>query len=204
MNEAKIIELVKSGKQEKAFRLLYKFYPKVEKHICINSGSKSEALDIFQDALIILYRKISDGNSDNSFSCDGYLINTCKLLWSNELRKKKVRVASPLRGDREGTGGTILFEDEIQQKIEQENKFKTIENVLLKLGEKCRTILEQFYFKSLSMESIARQFGFKTVESAKVQKYKCIETARKFALENSMLNKSTFNEFTVDDKTEKL
>lgn len=204
MNEAKIIELIKSGRQEKAFRLLYKFYPKVEKHICINSGSKSEALDVFQDALIILYRKISEGHPDNTFSCDGYLINTCKLLWSNELRKKKVRVASPLRVEREGTGDTLLFEDEIQQQIEKENKFKTIENVLLKLGEKCRTILEQFYFKSLSMESIASQFGFKTVESAKVQKYKCIETARKLALENMMLNASTSNEFSVDKKTEKL
>jgi RNA polymerase sigma factor (sigma-70 family) len=198
MNEAKIIELIKCGKQEKAFRLLYKFYPKVEKHICINSGSKIEALDIFQDALIILYRKISDGKPENTFSCDGYLISTCKLLWSNELRKKKVRI-----GDETGLNN-LLFEDEIQQKIEQENKFKTIEKVLLKLGEKCRTILEQFYFKSLSMESIARQFGFKTVESAKVQKYKCIETARKFALENMMLNASTSNEFSVDKKTEKL
>ncbi|MBK6527719.1 MAG: sigma-70 family RNA polymerase sigma factor [Crocinitomicaceae bacterium] len=148
--------------------------------------------------LIILYRKISDGKPENTFSCDGYLISTCKLLWSNELRKKKVRI-----GDETGLNN-LLFEDEIQQKIEQENKFKTIEKVLLKLGEKCRTILEQFYFKSLSMESIARQFGFKTVESAKVQKYKCIETARKFALENMMLNASTSNEFSVDKKTEKL
>ncbi|MBI3136102.1 MAG: sigma-70 family RNA polymerase sigma factor [Bacteroidetes bacterium] len=199
MNEAKIIDLIQCGRQEKAFARLYRFYPGVEKHICINSGSKDEALDIFQDALVILYRKVTESKPDNgTFSCEGYLVTTCKLLWSNELRKKKVRTGSE-------TGlENLRFEDEIQGQLEKEYKLKTIENVLLKLGEKCRTILEQFYFRSLSMEHIARQFGFKTVESAKVQKYKCIETARKMALENKMLNESTFNEFAVDLKTERL
>jgi RNA polymerase sigma factor (sigma-70 family) len=185
MNEAKLIELIQSGRHEKAFARLYQFYPKVEKHICINSGSRAEALDIFQDALIVLYRRITEGIKDPAFSCEGYLVTTCRLLWSNELRKKKVRT-----GDESGLG-KLIHEDEIQLQLDKEIKFKTIEKVLLKLGEKCRTILEQFYFHSLSMESIARQFGFKTVESAKVQKYKCIETARKLALETSMLNEKT-------------
>ena len=195
MNEAKVIELLKSGRQEKAFKQLYKFYPRMEKHICINSGSKIEALDIFQDALIILYRKVSEGTPDSNFSCEGFLVTTCKLLWSNELRKKKVRA-----GDEKGLS-QLTHEDEIQAHIEKENQFKTIEKVLLKLGAKCRTILEQFYFKSLSMESIAKKFGFKTVDAAKVQKYRCLETARKMALENAMLNKSSLDKSTEDTKT---
>ncbi|MBI3136242.1 MAG: sigma-70 family RNA polymerase sigma factor [Bacteroidetes bacterium] len=198
MNEAKIIELITSGKQEKAFKRLYKLYPKMEKHICINSGSKEEALDVFQDALIILHRKISTGIVENSFSCEGYLVTTCKLLWNNELRRKKVRT-----GDERGLD-KLLHEDDIQNLIEKETQFKTIEKVLLKLGAKCRTILQQFYFNALSMESIAQKFGFKTVDAAKVQKYRCLETARKMALESTMLNTSTFNEFTADTKTEKL
>jgi RNA polymerase sigma factor (sigma-70 family) len=198
MNEAKIIELIQSGKQEKAFKQLYKCYPVMEKHICINSGSKAEALDIFQDALIILYRKIAAGISENAFSCEGYLITTCKLLWSNELRKKKVRT-----GDARGLD-KLLHEDEIQAQIEKETQFKIIENTLLKLGAKCRTLLQQFYFHALSMEHIAKKFGFKTVDAAKVQKYRCLETARKLALENTMSNKSTDTEFSVDTKTENL
>ena len=132
MNESKIIHLIQNGKAEKAFAKLYRYYPKVEKYVCINSGSKDEALDIFQDALIILYRKIIELNESANFSIDGFLINTCKLLWSNELRKKRVRT-----GDETGLD-KLLFEDEIQQHIEKENKFKTIENVLQQLGEKCK------------------------------------------------------------------
>jgi len=201
MNEHKIINLIQDGKEEKAFAKLYRYFPKVEKYICINSGSKEEALDIFQDALIILYRhiaahsgKVLEVKDKTTFSLDGFLINTCKLLWSNELRKKKVRT-----GDETGLE-KLLFEDEIQQQIEKENKFKTIESVLQKLGEKCKTILESFYFKSLSMDSIAKKFGYKTVESAKVQKYKCLESARKLALESTLFNESAYAKASADEK----
>lgn len=177
MNESKIINYLKSDRQEKAFSRLYKYFPKVEKHILINSGSKEEALDIFQDALIILYRKVQDLKEDSPIKIDGFLINTCKLLWSNELRKKKVR-----NGDDTGIE-SLESQDEIEEKIEKENKFKLLENVIKNLGSKCRSILEMFYYKSYSMESIAKKFGYKTVKSAKVQKYKCMESARKLALE---------------------
>jgi RNA polymerase sigma factor (sigma-70 family) len=184
MTESKIIRLMQERKEQKAFQKLYRYYPQVEKYIRINSGSKDEALDIFQDALIILYRKITEATAEIKFSLDGFLINTCKLLWSNELRKKKVRT-----GDETGLE-KLLHEDEIQQQIEKENKFKTIEEVLRQVGEKCKTMLEAFYHKQLSMDSIARKFGYKTVESAKVQKYKCLESARKLALENPLFNES--------------
>lgn len=192
MNDLKIITLMQQGNYEKAFEKLYRYFPRTRKHICLNSGSIEEALDIFQEALILLYKKISAGNVEKEFSCEGYLFTSCKLLWSNELRKKKVRQSDSIEQNVKGKVHTALAEEEdIQKQIEKETKYKTIEHVLLKLGEKCRTILELFYFKSLSMESIAAKVGFKTVESAKVQKYKCIETARKLALAGMMSNQKT-------------
>lgn len=181
MKESKIIHFLQHDMQDKAFRRLYKYYPKVEKHILINSGSKEEALDIFQDALVVLYQKVSDPkfSVDTEIKIDGFLINTCKLLWSNELRKKKVR-----KGDDSGLG-SLEFEDDIAEQIEKEEKFKVMEDIIKKLGQKCKSILEMFYYKSSSMESIAKKFGYKTVKSAKVQKYKCMENARKLALELS-------------------
>ena len=177
MNENKIINYLQVGKQDKAFARLYKYYPKVEKHILVNSGSKEEALDIFQDALVLLYQKVNAGELQEEVKIDGFLINSCKLLWSNELRKKKVR-----KGDDSGLGG-LKDEDELAELEEKENKFGIVDEALKKLGNKCKKILELFYYKSLSMDKIAKEFGYKTVKSAKVQKYKCMESARKLALE---------------------
>jgi RNA polymerase sigma factor (sigma-70 family) len=177
MNENKIINYLQEGKQEKAFARLYKYFPKVEKHIVVNSGSKEEALDIFQDALVLLYQKVNAGEMKPDVKIDGFLINSCKLLWSNELRKKKVR-----KGDDSGLGN-IQDEDELDELNEKETKFKIVDEALQRLGSKCKKILELFYYKSLSMDKIAKEFGYKSVKSAKVQKYKCMESARKLALQ---------------------
>lgn len=183
MNNSKIIQQLQSGRQEKAFARLYTYFPKIESYIRNNSGSKDEALDVFQDALIILYKKVQTLPQNTDIKVDGFLINTCKLLWSNELRKKKVRQKS---------GGEALeylaYQDEIQDQIDKEEKLIKVENIVKNLGEKCKDILVAFYYKNFSMEKIAEQFGFKSIQSAKVQKYKCMETARNLALEESSTN----------------
>jgi RNA polymerase sigma factor (sigma-70 family) len=183
MNNTKIILQLQGGNQERAFTRLYKYFPKVEKHILINSGSKEEALDIFQDGLIVLFKKVQDLPADSPIKVDGFLINTCKLLWSNELRKKKVRKNSGEKGlsEVESKQFTQEHQDEIELLIEKEAKFKTIDQVLIKLGEKCKNMLEAFYYKNFSMDKIAKKFGYKTVQSAKTKKYKCMEHARKLA-----------------------
>ncbi|WP_027420256.1 RNA polymerase sigma factor [Crocinitomix catalasitica] len=185
MNQTKIIEQLKSGKQERAFTQLYRYYPKIEKHIIINSGSKEEALDIFQEGLIVLFNKAKTITKNDNVQIGGFLINTCKLLWSNELRKKNVR---------KGSGDTALkdlaYQDEIENQLIKESRFKIIDEVLKQLGEKCKNILAAFYYKQLSMDAIAKKFGYKSVQSAKTQKFKCMESARELskAIENQNLN----------------
>ena len=126
MNEGKIINYLQQDQQEKAFRRLYKYFPKFEKHILINSGSKEEALDIFQDALIILYQKVQTLDANSPIKIDGFLVNTCKLLWSNELRKKKVRSGS------DAGLANLEFTDEIQEQLEKEEKFQEKRTVIMR------------------------------------------------------------------------
>jgi len=189
MNQAKIIAQLQGGDQERAFARLYKFFPKIEKHIKMNSGSKEEALDIFQEALIVLYKKVQTLPKDSPIKMDGFLVNTCKLLWNNELRKKKVRKNSGEDGLKQ-----LEYADEIEAHIEKERKITVIEDVLNQLGRKCKDMLNAFYYKRLSMDKIAKKFGYKTVQSAKTKKYKCMEHARKLAVtaqESSHLKTST-------------
>lgn len=183
MNNSKIIQQLQNGQQEKAFARLYSYYPKMETYIRNNSGSKDEALDVFQDALIILYKKVKTLENNTSVQVDGFLVNTCKLLWSNELRKKKVRQKS-------GDGGLeyLAYQDEIQNQIYKEEKLVKVESIIKNIGDKCKDILIAFYYKNFSMEKIAEEFGFKTIQSAKVQKYKCMETARNLAIDEATSN----------------
>ena len=182
MNQKKIIEQLKSGKHEKAFTHLYTYFPKVEKHILINSGSKAEALDVFQDALVVLFNKVQSITNNDAIQIDGYLINTCKLLWSNELRKKKLR-----QHGNDAELEHVAYHDQISSQLEKEHRFKTIDTVLKEIGEKCKNILEAFYHKRFSMTEIAKRFGYRSVQSAKTKKYKCMEHARELAMSNENL-----------------
>ena len=180
MDNLKITNWLRTGKQEKAFGKLYQLFPKVEKYILQNSGSKEEALDIFQEGLIILYQK---SKTDSTIVVDGFLIKSCKFLWHNELRKKKIRI-----GDSSKSETLIQDESEIELLIEKENKLIQVEEIVKQISKKCREIFELFYFKSMSMTEIAKKIGYKSVQSAKVQKYKCMEQARNLALANTEHN----------------
>jgi len=194
MNNIKITDWLRNGKQEKAFSKLYKLFPKVEKYILLNSGSKAEALDIFQEGLILLYQK---NKTDSTIIADGFLIKSCKFLWHNELRKKKVRGGfESFRKD--GTSTTNSVIDNLEQDdsgldllIEKENKLNQVEEIVKQISKKCQEIFELFYFKSMSMTEIAKKIGYKSVQSAKVQKYKCMEQARNLALANTEQNVNT-------------
>jgi hypothetical protein len=48
-----------------------------------------------------------------------------------------------------------------------------------RLGEKCRDILVQFYYFGQRLEKIAAEHGYRTIRSATVQKFKCLERLRK-------------------------
>lgn len=175
MKNSKIIELLTNGKHERAFAYLYKSFPKVEKYILSNSGTKDEALDVFQEGLILLYRKINTHEIENP---EAFVVQTCHYLWSNELRKKKIRINTS------NTIENIVFDEDLEPLIEKEKQLKKLEYIVSSLGEKCKSIFDLFYYKMLDMTSIAKKLGYKNVQTAKVQKYKCMERARNLALKN--------------------
>ena len=56
-----------------------------------------------------------------------------------------------------------------------------LQEQIANLGERCFGLLKLYYFEKLSMRSIAEAMGFGSDRSAKTQKYKCLERARKMA-----------------------
>jgi RNA polymerase sigma factor (sigma-70 family) len=172
MQDQKILELLRSQKQEKGFYLLYKEFPKVRKLITSNGGKKEDAEDLFQEALIVLYRKATEPSFTLTSSAGTYLYSICRYMWKDELKKRNRTVALKAEQDME------KLESDFNEAVEKENKLKLAEDIIRSLGEKCRELLRLFYFEMLSMKSIAQKLGFSSEKIAKNQKYKCIERAK--------------------------
>ncbi len=178
MDDLKIIELFKTKRSDKAFVELYKIFPKFFVYIKKQGGNKTEAEDVFQDALIVIYKKSIDSNFTFNSSLKTYLFNTAKYLWW-DLKKveKKWDYLDSSQQD------YLEFKDELDEFIEKEEKIKKAEHVLETLGEKCKQILVSFYFDGLKMIEISKKFNYSSEKSAKTQKFKCLEKAK-----NQLLN----------------
>ena len=154
------------AKREELFIRLYKkAFPIVAGYISRRGGSFDEAKDVFQDALVIYYEKITACGFSADTNDTAYLIGITKHLWLKRYRENDQNI--PL----ENIDATFDEGDESPSG-------KRIMHFLEKAGSKCMELLKGFYYDQLPLTDIAIAFGFSGVRSATVQKYKCLEKVR--------------------------
>lgn len=174
MNDEQIIIQLRGNKRDKALVKLYRYFPKVEKLILSKGGSKADAQDIFQESLIIFCEKVEDDGFELTSSANTYIYGICRLLWRNELRKRKNQKWSEIQTELNDDA-----EQELEAKLLQDSRINLIESVLNDLGKRCLELLKLFYYQALSMKDIVKKLDFSSEKIAKNQKYKCMERARK-------------------------
>lgn len=168
MSDHKIMELFKSGHRERAFAKLYGLYPKIEKLIISNGGSKDDASDVFQESLIILYRNLISTDFQLSSSFYTYLYSVSRFVYSDLKRKHTTTELKTMSAQ-----DIMVF-----QSVIEEHKYKNAEKALSKLGARCQELLSLFYLKSMSFKLIAERMEFSSEKVAKNQKYKCLKKAK--------------------------
>ncbi|CAN5184909.1 hypothetical protein BH09BAC5_BH09BAC5_22300 [soil metagenome] len=172
MTDQEIIQSLIAGNQKAGLKQLYQYYPVVRQMILKNSGTKNDAEDIFQEALIILCRKVKEADFELTASIKTFLFSISRLQWMNELRRRKISFKVELPEIPAGD------DEKLNDYLQEEEKFKKAETALLKLGEKCRKLLQLFYAQRKSFKEIADELDFSNEKIAKNQKYRCMEKAR--------------------------
>lgn len=150
---------------------LYKSqFPKFEHFVLANSGNGEQARDIFQEAFIVLWIKIRSEAfvPRNRSEVNGYLYRVAKNKWLDVLRSNRFKKKITLEEQHD-----VM----VEQQDDRERKFNMVEKGIERLGDKCRDILNRFYFKKESMADIAEAFGW-TEASARNNKYRCIQQLR--------------------------
>lgn len=142
-------------------------FPVVARFVAKMGGSFSDAKDIFHDALVIYYEKQLNDALVPALSAEAYLVGIAKHVWLRKFRQQK---------------GRIAFGPEELEIAMPPEEFREADNRLLALlqltGRRCLELLQAFYYDKLALADIARTFGYLTVRSATVQKYKCLEKVR--------------------------
>ncbi|MGZ4034828.1 MAG: RNA polymerase sigma factor [Bacteroidia bacterium] len=171
MEDQKIIDLIKSQRHDKVFTTLYNYFPVVKKMILANGGRSEDAEDIYQEALIVFYKKAGAADFKLTSTINTYLYSICRFMWKDQLKKQQKQTFTDIEKE-------TISESEFITEIEAEGQFKLAEKVISELGERCKELLILFYFHSKKLKDIASKMGYNSENTAKNQKYKCLEAAK--------------------------
>ncbi len=167
-----------SNHEEKSLLLLYKLYFPMVLHLVVNNhGTEDDAKDLFQETMIVLYDKSREAGFILEAKLKTYLYAVARRLWLKQLnrRNKTPLKSAEFTGDETETD----MPDDLHDHEEKEERFKIMSQALSKLGEPCKSLLEDFYLRQMSMQEIAEKFGYTTPDNAKTQKYKCLNRLKK-------------------------
>jgi RNA polymerase sigma factor (sigma-70 family) len=145
-----------------------------------NGGSSTDAADLFQEAMVVLFGKAQDTGFTLTCSIGTYLFAISKHLWYKKLQKKgrdPVFYQENFMGD-DDEGG-VAWDDDINVHNEREAHYDQMNAALDQIGEPCRSLLKAYYHQDKNMQEIAADFGYTNPDNAKNQKYKCLARLRK-------------------------
>lgn len=139
-------------------------FPIAASYIKGKGGDLETAKELFQAAIVCYYEKQLQDDFEPEISDHAYLLGIVKKSWLKLLRVKKR--TEPL--------GDLEWADKKERQVSSIQLLS-----FLKLsGQKCMDLLQSFYYERLSIEQLAIRFGYSSIRSATVQKYKCLEKVR--------------------------
>lgn len=176
MNKDPIIVKLQSSVpkvNEEGFLLLYdRLYEKVQAYILRNKGDETEARDIFQESLLVLYKLAKQGRLTEVENAEAYLYTICRNRWLRhaQSRGKTVEIT-------ENHHSIPVDEVTVTRIIDQERQ-QLLDRLLQSLGEVCYKILIYFYYEKKSMKEILDFMPFKTEQVIKNKKSNCLKKMR--------------------------
>jgi RNA polymerase sigma factor (sigma-70 family) len=152
---------------------IYKKYsPKIYNWIKQNSGDAEQAQDVFQEAIIDIYRKAKENAFILTCPFDAFLFVIVRNKWFSYLKNNKNVVVTEL-----GNNGYDIIGDTMQdaEKIMQyENQHTLLLQKLDELHDGCKELLKKSW-SGLSMDEVASQLN---VTYAYVRKKKSLCMAK--------------------------
>lgn len=151
---------------------IYKnFYSKINFFIKKNSGDDDDANDVFQEAIIIIFRKLKANELVLDCTFETYLYSVCRFLWLKQLDKRKVE-KEKIKDNHEYHED--IYDDGLERVVDLNERYRLYQKHFTNLGKDCQKVL-QLYFDKVPLKNIAQIMGFKSEKYAKKRKFKCKE-----------------------------
>lgn len=152
---------------QNALNFLYKkFFPKIKRMIIGEGGDYHTANDIFQEAVITVFRKVKSGEIDETIHIQQYINRICKNIWLKFCIKQGKH--QPI-SDQIDEGN-----DDILNEYRHSKRMKLYYEHFMRLQQECKQILMAF-FMGKSNAQIANELCIESEEYIYKKKFLCKE-----------------------------
>lgn len=173
MSEYTVEEIINGIKTRDScvLQFIYRnYYHSIHHFIINNSGSQEDAKDIFQESIIVIYRKVKEQNHfllSSSFKT--FIYSIARNLWLKNLRTRKYE------GQKIQDQQKFIELKEEPFKISNEDlKMSLYQKYFNKLPVDCQNIL-RLSAKDIPQKEISEALGFKSENYVKKRKHGCKE-----------------------------
>jgi RNA polymerase sigma factor (sigma-70 family) len=136
------------------------YFQAIKKHVLNNSGSQDDVSDVFQDAIIVLFKQITEENITLTTDLKGYFFSIARNIWSAQLRKKRK---------------TQEIDTDYPDETDLDDVFDPMfERIVSKAFEKLKPDFQEvlkLYSDGMSYEEMATRLNLKDENYARRKKY---------------------------------
>ena len=163
-SDKRLIEGLIRG-DDKTINYLYQnYFSTVKTHILKNSGTEDDAYDVFQDVMMVVFKKFQNNGVELTSDLKAYVFGIARNLWSNQLRIKKP-VAEYEIDQADEFDLSKLLDTPIEQIVQRS---------FLLLSKDSQKVLT-LHLEGKGYDEIAREMGYKSATYARRKKYLCKE-----------------------------
>lgn len=151
--------------------LYHEYFNSIRNMVRRYRGNEQDSQDVFQDVLIIFIEIVARGKFDpaGSATLATFLYGIAYRLW----RKRQQRMQNRIKWEQEFITVNYEVEDTVRQYEDQ----LTANQLLTRLGEPCRSLLEAYYLHGLSLDEIASQYQLPE-QTIRQRKFRCLRKLR--------------------------
>ena len=187
-------EAILNGLREKrsdCIRFLYReYFPLAKSFVMKNSGSYEDAEDVFQDGMVVLYKKSHLAELKLKCSLKTFFYSICRNIWMQLLdRKWRLLYSDDMVNETPGDYEVLDFDTD-EARLERS---RLLQLHFLSIPADCQEILRLF-IRRIPFRDIAQKLGIRDESYVKTRKYLCKNMLRKRILKDPKCQNLFFNE----------
>ena len=159
----------------------------------LNHGSEEDAKDVYQEALVVLFRKLKESNFVLTSSVVTYLYSISRIIWIREIQRRNARETQLS----DSLDEEVYYDPKLVDLIERNDRLRLYRQKFEELSEDCKRILQMF-LNNIPTKEITRLMGYRSEQHTKNRRFRC-KKSLVLRIRNSSEFKELGNEKNIDD-----